>query len=129
MMQMGVKYGCEVEDVITSFAIQCRGWKSVFIKPERAGFVGVAPTTLLQSLVQQKRWLEGQVKIFFSNYCPILYGYKKVSFGLQLCYCHYSLGAPNSLALLYFVAVPSLCLLRGISLFPKVTEILISWTN
>ncbi|KAF3449304.1 hypothetical protein FNV43_RR10032 [Rhamnella rubrinervis] len=120
--EMGVKYGCAVEDVITGFAIQCRGWKSVFIKPERAGFVGLAPTKLLQSLIQQERWLGGQVQFFFSKYCPILYGYKKVSFGLQLCYCHYALGAPNSLALLYFVAVPSLCLLKGISLFPKLSN-------
>ncbi|KAF3451896.1 hypothetical protein FNV43_RR07992 [Rhamnella rubrinervis] len=120
--EMGLKYGCAVEDIITGLAIQCRGWKSVYFKPERAGFVGVAPTTLLQSLVQHKRWSEGHFQIFLSKHCALLYGYKRVSIGLQLCYCLCSLWAPNCLASLYFAAVPSLCLVRRISLFPKLSD-------
>nr|XP_048337139.1 cellulose synthase-like protein E2 isoform X2 [Ziziphus jujuba var. spinosa] len=117
--EMGLKYGCPVEDILTGLCIQYRGWKSVYFNPERPGFLGVAPTTLLQSLVQHKRWSEGDFEIFL-RYCPFLYGHKKISLGLQLTYCLYLLLAPNSLATLYYVTVPSLCLLRGISLFPQV---------
>ncbi|RVW87227.1 Cellulose synthase-like protein E6 [Vitis vinifera] len=118
--EMGVKYDCAVEDVITGFSIQCRGWKSVYVNPERKGFLGVAPTTLLQSLVQHKRWSEGHLQMFLSRHCPLIYGHKKVPLKLQLAYSIYNLWAAYSLAMLCYAAVPSLCLLGGISLFPEI---------
>ncbi|KAB1221657.1 Cellulose synthase-like protein E6 [Morella rubra] len=104
-------------------AIQCRGWRSIYFNPKRAGFLGLAPTTLLQSLVQNKRWSEGDFQIFASRYCPFVYGYGKIPVKLQLSYCTYLLWAPNCLASLYYAAVPSLCLLRGISLFPEFSNL------
>ncbi|KAG6641948.1 hypothetical protein CIPAW_09G109200 [Carya illinoinensis] len=74
--EVGLKYGCPVEDVLSGLAIHCRGWRSIYFNPERKGFLGLPPTTLLQSLVQHQRRSE----------------------------------------------VPSLCLLRGISLFPKISS-------
>ena len=119
-LQMGLKYGCPVEDIVTGLAIQCRGWRSIYFNPERKAFLGVAPTTLLQSLVQHKRWSEGDFQIFASRYSPFVMGYKKIPLKLQLSYCYFLLWAANCLATLYYVVVPSLCLLRGISLFPEV---------
>ncbi|XP_059596226.1 cellulose synthase-like protein E6 isoform X2 [Vitis vinifera] len=121
--EMGLKYGCSVEDIITGLSIQCRGWKSISFSPERKGFVGVAPTTLLQSLIQHKRWSEGNFQIFLSRYCPLLYGHKRIPLELQFSYCPYLLWAPNCLPTLYYVAVPSLCLLGGISLFPEISSL------
>ncbi|XAR53883.1 Cellulose synthase (UDP-forming) [Bertholletia excelsa] len=46
--EVGVKYGCPLEDIITGLSIQCRGWKSIYFNPEREAFSGVAPMTLLQ---------------------------------------------------------------------------------
>ena len=119
-LQMGLKYGCPVEDVLTGLSIQCRGWKSIYFTPERKAFLGVAPTTLLQSLIQHKRWSEGDFQIFLSSYCPFTYGHKRIPLKLQISYCIFLLWAPNCLPTLYYVAIPSLCLLKGISLFPKV---------
>ncbi|KAL4628052.1 hypothetical protein ACB092_05G209700 [Castanea dentata] len=121
---IGLKYDCAVEDVLTGIAMQCRGWRSIYFTPERKGFLGVAPTTLLQSLVQHKRWSEGDFHIFASRHCPFVLGYKKIPLKLQLTYCMNLLWAANCLATLYYVIVPSLCLLRGISLFPEITN---SW--
>nr|POE46283.1 cellulose synthase-like protein e6 [Quercus suber] len=121
---MGLKYGCPVEDIVTGLAIQCRGWRSIYFNPERKGFLGVAPATLLQSLVQLKRWSEGDFQIFASRYSPFVMGYKKIPLKLQLSYCYFLLWAANCLATLYYVVVPSLCLLRGISLFPEIAN---SW--
>ncbi|XP_059437213.1 cellulose synthase-like protein E6 [Corylus avellana] len=120
--EMGLKYGCAVEDVLTGLAIHCRGWRSIYFNPERKGFLGVAPTTLLQSLVQLKRWSEGDFQIFASRYCPFVHGYKKTPLKHQLSYCIYLLWAPTCLPTLYYVVVPSLCLLRGISLFPEISN-------
>ncbi|KAM4101591.1 hypothetical protein ACB094_05G155000 [Castanea mollissima] len=122
--EMGLKYGCPVEDIITGLAIQCRGWRSIYFNPKRKGFLGVAPTTLLQSLVQHKRWSEGDFQIFASRYSPFVMGYKKIPLKLQFSYCYFLLWAANCLATLYYVVVPSLCLLRGISLFPEISN---SW--
>ena len=92
----------------------------MYFNPERKGFLGVAPTTLLQSLVQHKRWSEGNLQIFLSRHCPLIFGYRKVPLKLQLSYSIYNLRAAYYLAMLYYVAVPYLCLLGGISLFPEV---------
>ncbi|KAF6136221.1 hypothetical protein GIB67_001630 [Kingdonia uniflora] len=124
VLQMGLKYGCPVEDIISGLAIQCRGWKSVYYNPDRKAFLGVAPITLNQSLMQHKRWSEGMFQIAFSSYCcPFTYGYGNIRLGLQMGYCVYCLWAPNSFPVIYYVVVPPLCLLNGISLFPKVSSI------
>ncbi|KAH7544539.1 hypothetical protein JRO89_XS15G0182700 [Xanthoceras sorbifolium] len=115
----GLKYGCPVEDVITGLSIQCKGWKSVYFNPETKAFIGVAPITLPQTLVQHKRWAEGNFLILLSKYSPAWYALGKISFGLQLGYCHYSFWAPSCFATLYFSIVPSLYLLKGTPLFPQ----------
>ncbi|GMN71610.1 hypothetical protein TIFTF001_054621 [Ficus carica] len=116
---MGLMYGCPVEDILTGLVIHCRGWRSVCFSPQRKGFLGAAPTTLLQTLVQHKRWTDGDLQIFLSRYCPLLLGYKKIPLRHQLSYLPYLLWAANCLPLLYYAIAPSLCLLRGISLFPQ----------
>lgn len=119
---MGLKYGCPVEDVITGLSIQSNGWKSVYYNPQRKAFLGVAPTSLHQVLVQHKRWSEGDFQIMLSKYSPAWYAIGKISLGLQMGYCSYCLWAPNCLATLYYSIIPSLYLLKGIPLFPKVTQ-------
>ncbi|CAH9087413.1 unnamed protein product [Cuscuta epithymum] len=121
--QMGLVYGCPVEDIVTGLTIQCRGWKSVYYNPnKRASFLGIAPNTLEVALVQHKRWSEGMFQIFISKYCPFTYGYQKIKLAAQMGYCCYLLWAPVSIPILYYVIVPPLCLLHNISLFPKVTN-------
>lgn len=119
---MGVKYGCPVEDVITGLSIQTRGWKSVYFNPERKAFLGVATTTLPQTLVQHKRWSAGDFLILLSSYSPAWYARGKISFCLQLGYCCYCLWAPNCFATLYYTIIPSLYMLKGISLFPEASS-------
>ncbi|KAL5802183.1 hypothetical protein ACOSQ4_030488 [Xanthoceras sorbifolium] len=121
--EMGLVYGCAVEDIVTGLTIQCRGWKSMYYNPKREALLGVAPTTLDIALVQFKRWSEGMFQIFFSKYCPFIYGHGKIKLGAQMGYCIYLLWATLSLPTLFYVIVPPLCLLHGISLFPKVSSL------
>ncbi|KAG8365161.1 hypothetical protein BUALT_Bualt18G0075500 [Buddleja alternifolia] len=121
--EMGLKYGCPVEDVITGFSIQCRGWKSIYSNPERKGFLGVSGTTLDQTLVQHKRWSEGDLQIMLSKFSPIWYGLGKIDFGLIMGYSTYCLWSPNCFATLYYSMIPSICLLKGVSLFPQVSSL------
>ncbi|KAK7320312.1 hypothetical protein VNO77_29674 [Canavalia gladiata] len=120
--EMGAIYGCLVEDVITGLYIQLQGWKSVYYNPPRKAFFGIAPTTLLQALVQQKRWAQGEFQIFLSKHSPMLYGHGKIDLGLQLGYCHYNFWAITCFPILYYSIIPSLYLLEGIPLFPKMSS-------
>ncbi|CAI8593989.1 unnamed protein product [Vicia faba] len=120
--EMGLKYGCPVEDVITGLSIQSKGWKSVYYNPPRKAFLGVASTSLLEVLIQHKRWSEGDFQILFSKYSPAWYAFGKISFGLQMGYCSYCLWPANCLPILYYSIFPSLYLLKGIPLFPKVSS-------
>ncbi|KAJ1410808.1 Nucleotide-diphospho-sugar transferase [Sesbania bispinosa] len=120
--EVGAKYGCLVEDVITGLSMQLQGWKSVYYNPPKKAFYGFATTNLLQTLVQQKRWAEGELQIFLSKYNPLWYGHGKISLGLQMGYCYYNLWATTCLPKLYYSIIPSLYLLKGIPLFPKMSS-------
>lgn len=117
---MGLVYGCAVEDIVTGLSIQCRGWKSIYYNPKREAFLGVAPTTLDISLLQFTRWSEGLFHVFFSKYCPFIYGHGKIKLGAQMGYSIYLLWATLSLPTIYYMVVPPLYLLHGFSFFPKV---------
>ncbi|XP_052167114.1 cellulose synthase-like protein E1 [Oryza glaberrima] len=117
---IGVKYGFPAEDIITGLAIHCRGWESAFINPKRAAFLGLAPSTLAQNILQHKRWSEGNLTIFLSKYCSFLFGHGKIKLQLQMGYCICGLWAANSLPTLYYVVIPSLGLVKGTPLFPQI---------
>ncbi|KAK3155139.1 hypothetical protein QOZ80_2BG0199360 [Eleusine coracana subsp. coracana] len=121
-IEKGVRYGCPLEDVITGLQIQCRGWRSVYYNPARKGFLGMAPTSLGQILVQHKRWTEGFLQISLSKYSPFVLGHKKIRVGLQMGYSVCGFWALNSFPTLYYVTVPSLCFLNGASLFPAISS-------
>ncbi|XP_051135628.1 LOW QUALITY PROTEIN: cellulose synthase-like protein E1 [Andrographis paniculata] len=120
--EMGVKYGCLVEDMLTGLSIQSRGWKSVYFNPKRTAFLGLATTTLEQTLVQHKRWSEGDLQIFLSRHNPVWIGLGRISVGLMMGYSVYFLWALNCFATLYYSVIPSLYLLKGIALFPQVSS-------
>uniref|UniRef100_A0A0E0K4P1 Uncharacterized protein n=1 Tax=Oryza punctata TaxID=4537 RepID=A0A0E0K4P1_ORYPU len=121
-IEKGVRYGCPLEDVITGLQIQCRGWRSVYYNPERKGFLGMTPTSVGQILVLYKRWTEGFIQISLSRYSPFLLGRGKIKLGLQMGYSVCGFWALNSFPTLYYVTIPSLCFLNGISLFPERTS-------
>ncbi|KAH9290261.1 hypothetical protein KI387_034378, partial [Taxus chinensis] len=116
--QVGMVYGCAVEDLLTGFVIQCRGWKSVYCLPKRNAFEGLAPANLNDTLIQHKRWAAGVFEIFVSKFCPFLYGINRISIAQRMCYGFWSLWAPSCLHTLCYGLVPALCTLSGTSLFP-----------
>ncbi|KAG2394786.1 Cellulose synthase-like protein [Vigna angularis] len=120
--EMGLQYGCSVEDVMTGLSIKCRGWKSVFYNPQRKAFLGVAPNTLPEALVQHKRWSEGGFQILLSKHSPAWYAYGLISPGLQMAYCYYHLWVFICWPTVYYCIIPSLYLLKGIPLFPQMSS-------
>ncbi|KAM0887864.1 hypothetical protein ACQ4PT_028715 [Festuca glaucescens] len=84
--------------------------------------MGVGPSTLAQTLLQHKRWSEGNLSIFLSKDCPFLFGHGKIKLRHQMGYCIHGLWATNSVPTLYYVIIPSLALLKGTPLFPEITS-------
>nr|GLL38693.1 cellulose synthase-like protein E1 [Ipomoea trifida] len=118
--EIGMKYGCLVEDVLTGYAILCKGWKSVYFSPGRKAFLGLTGTTLDQVLLQQKRWSEGGFQTLFTKYSPLG---KFFNIGLTFSYLPFSLWAPDCLPVLCYSIIPSLYLLKGVPLFPQVSSV------
>ncbi|XP_047313058.1 cellulose synthase-like protein E1 [Impatiens glandulifera] len=121
--EIGVLYGCPTEDVVTGANIQSKGWKSKYFNPPdaRKGFLGAACTTLLHDLVQNKRWSEGNLMTALSKWSPLFHG-GKLPVILRLQYSSFNLWCFHSFATLYYVTVPSFCLLQRISLFPEISS-------
>ncbi|KAL9316753.1 hypothetical protein ACSQ67_017754 [Phaseolus vulgaris] len=121
--KIGSIYGCLVEDVITGLQMHAHGWKSVYYNPSISAFSGVAPTSLLHTLVQLKRWGEGHMQLTLSRFRPKWYGDQKINICLLLGYWHHNFFAITSLSVLYYSIIPSLYILKGVSLFPKISSL------
>ncbi|KAK9155236.1 hypothetical protein Sjap_002716 [Stephania japonica] len=119
---MGLMYGCAVEDVFTGLVFHSRGWKSVFCSPERKAYLGLAPPNTNDTLIQHKRWSTGLLEVFLSDYCPWTHGVGRLKLGQIMCYSFYTLWALWCLPMLVYAFVPPLALAKGISLFPEVSN-------
>ncbi|RWR81913.1 cellulose synthase-like protein E6 isoform X1 [Cinnamomum micranthum f. kanehirae] len=120
--QMGLMYGCPVEDVYTGLALHSRGWRSVYLTPERKAFLGLVPQNTNDTLIQYKRWSSGLLQVFFSHLCPFTHGIGRLKWGQIMCYTFYTFWAPWSLPILCYALLPPLAMVNGISLFPKVSD-------
>ncbi|KAL5552418.1 hypothetical protein UlMin_002594 [Ulmus minor] len=120
--KIGLRYGALVEDVFTSYRLQCEGWKSIFCNPEKAAFYGDAPISLVDVLNQNVRWSIGLHEMTFSKYCPLTFGICYMGILMGFAYAHYSLWPIWSIPMAIYAFLPSLALLNGVSIFPKVSE-------
>lgn len=120
--EVGMIYGCAVEDVLTGFVIQCRGWKSIYCNPRRNAFLGCVPNNLIDTLIQQKRWAVGMLELCVCKFCPYVHGIQRTPISQRMCYSFFSLWSLSSMFILFYGLIPGLCMLRGLSLFPKVSS-------
>ena len=119
-LEVGMIYGCAVEDTLTGFVIQSRGWKSIYYTPSRKAFLGGAPVNLNDTLIQIKRWSAGFLEFFLSKFCPYVYGIQRTRIAQRMSYGVFCLWAPSSLYILCYGLFPALFMLNGVSLFRKV---------
>ena len=128
--QVGFLYDSVVEDVMTGTRLHCRGWNSVYYNPPRPQFLGSAPINLNDVLVQYKRWSSGLLEIAFSRYSPLPYGIMSGHSILHTMCLSYPASMPFYCVFgLCYATVPQLCLLNGISLYPKVKQNSVSELN
>ncbi|KAL7159880.1 hypothetical protein ABFS83_01G056700 [Erythranthe nasuta] len=120
--KLGFRYGSLVEDYYTGYRLQCEGWRSVFCDPKRPAFLGDVPISLNDVLSQTKRWSIGLLEVGFSKYSPITFGVNAMGILMAQAYAHYAFWPVWSIPITIYAFAPSLALLQGIPIFPKVRD-------
>ncbi|XXG68774.1 hypothetical protein AAC387_Pa06g1783 [Persea americana] len=120
--EMGLRYGCAVEDVFTGMVLHSSGWQSVFFSPERKAYLGFPPVNTNDTLIQHKRWSTGLLEIFLSDYCPWTHGVGRLKLGQIMCYSFYTLWALWCLPMLCYALLPPLAMVNGVPIFPKASD-------
>ncbi|CAK9315546.1 unnamed protein product [Citrullus colocynthis] len=121
--KIGWMYGSTTEDVLTGLVIQKRGWRSVYIALNPPAFLGCAPSQLVTSLTQQKRWASGFLQVLFSKHCPIfgsLFG--NLQFKQCAAYLWILTWGLRSILELSYALLPPYCLITNSRFFPTMEE-------
>ncbi|KAL2236733.1 UNVERIFIED_CONTAM: Cellulose synthase-like protein G3 [Sesamum indicum] len=120
--KMGFRYGSLVEDYYTGYRLQSEGWQSIFCDPSRPAFLGSVPISFNDALNQNKRWYIGLLEMGFSRYSPSTFGIRAIGVLMGQCYAYYAFSAIWSFPITIYAFLPSLALLQGIPIFPKVYQ-------
>ncbi|RVW14921.1 Cellulose synthase-like protein G3 [Vitis vinifera] len=120
--QWAPRYGSLVEDMYTSYMLQCEGWKSIFCHPKRPAFLGNSPTNFHDFLNQTRRWSIGLLEVAFCKYSPITYGTRTINLLSGLCFAYYSFWPIWSIPITIYAFLPQLALLNYVSIFPKMSD-------
>uniref|UniRef100_A0A0D6QW26 Glycosyltransferase 2-like domain-containing protein n=1 Tax=Araucaria cunninghamii TaxID=56994 RepID=A0A0D6QW26_ARACU len=120
--EVGWMYGSTVEDVMTGLKVHSLGWRSIYYRPQQPSFMGRAPDSGPDSLVQQKRWATGLLEICFSRLSPFLGKKRKLIMRQRMVYASIVLSPLYSVAALCYSLLPAFCLLSGTSFLPKIHE-------
>ncbi|CAA6665751.1 unnamed protein product [Spirodela intermedia] len=121
-LQMGFRYGSIVEDFNTGYELHCEGWESVFCHPQRAAFLGEMPININNVLNQLKRWCVGFLEVAFSKHSPVVYGIRKASLPMGMCYSMISLWGIWCFPIMVYSVLPQMALAHQIPLFPKALD-------
>ncbi|KAK3429396.1 hypothetical protein EUGRSUZ_E00821 [Eucalyptus grandis] len=120
--EVGFKYGSVAEDFFTSFALHCKGWKSVYCRPSQPQFLGASTTNLNDLLVQVTRWSSGLAQVGFSRFSPPIYGPWRMSILQSMCYTELAFFPLYCLPLCCLATIPQICLFNGVPIYPEVSS-------
>ncbi|KAE8022570.1 hypothetical protein FH972_008360 [Carpinus fangiana] len=121
--EVGFLYASVTEDYLTGLTLHCKGWTSVYHDPPWPQFLGSCTTNLNDLLIQGTRWSSGLLEVGLSNFSPLIYGPPRMSLLESMCYGELAFSPLCFLPLWCFATIPQLCLLNGIPLYPKVSNL------
>ncbi|XP_065863130.1 cellulose synthase-like protein G2 [Euphorbia lathyris] len=121
-VQVGFLYKSVVEDYFTGLMLHCKGWTSILCDPSRPSFLGSGTTNLNDTLVQNTRWNCGLMEVTMSRFSPLIYGLSRMPLLQTMCYGFFALQPLYCFPLWCFATLPQLYLLKGISIYPKVSS-------
>ncbi|KZV48204.1 hypothetical protein F511_10790 [Dorcoceras hygrometricum] len=120
--EIGYSYECLLESTFTGYLMHCKGWKSVYLYPNRPCFLGSATIDMKDALIQLMKWASGLVQVGLSRFSPLTYGMSRMSVLQSMCYGYFAFSHFSSIACLLYGIVPQLCFLAGVPLYPEATN-------
>ncbi|KAL9225204.1 hypothetical protein vseg_001153 [Gypsophila vaccaria] len=120
--EVGFRYKSVVEDVMTSLALQRKGWRSVYLDPKRPEFLGSSTTNLNDLLTQGSRWSAGLLEIGLSKYNSLIKTPSKMTIPQKMVSSWITMYPLDFLYVLSFAVLPPVCFFYGIPLYPKVLD-------
>ncbi|XP_058782757.1 cellulose synthase-like protein G1 [Vicia villosa] len=120
--EVGFSYGILLESTMTGYLLHCRGWKSAYLYPKTPCFLGCAPIDIKEGMLQLVKWLSELCLLAVSKYSPFTYGFSRMSTIHNFIYCSMSISSMYAIGFILYGCVPQLCFLKGIPVFPKVTD-------
>lgn len=121
--QIGYSYDSLLESSFTGYLLHTKGWKSVYLYPNRPCFLGCTTIDMKDALVQLMKWSSGLLQVGISRYNPLVYGASRMSILQSMCYAYFMYTPFLSIAFLIYGTIPQLCLLNGVALYPTVSLI------
>ncbi|KAL1535719.1 cellulose synthase-like protein G2 [Salvia divinorum] len=120
--EIGYSYDCLLESTFTGYLMHSKGWKSVYLYPDRPCFLGCTTIDMKDALVQLMKWASGLVQVGLSRFSPLTYGISRMPLPQALCYGFFAFSHFISVACFLYGTVAPLCFFYGIPLYPKVTS-------
>ncbi|KAL5861432.1 hypothetical protein ACOSQ4_002728 [Xanthoceras sorbifolium] len=118
-----VVYGSAVEDNLIGLMIHTRGWKSAYCNTDPPAFLGCAPSSSIEAMIQQKRWCTGLTEILFSKNNPISCTLAaNLQFRQCLAYLFFQFWGLCSIPELCYAALPANCIITDSNFLPKFQE-------
>ncbi|KAL5865233.1 hypothetical protein ACOSQ3_002747 [Xanthoceras sorbifolium] len=115
-----VVYGSAVEDNLIGLMIHTRGWKSAYCNTDPPAFLGCAPSSSIEAMIQQKRWCTGLTEILFSKNNPISCTLAaNLQFRQCLAYLFFQFWGLCSIPELCYAALPANCIITDSNFLPK----------
>ncbi|XP_020524515.1 cellulose synthase-like protein H2 isoform X2 [Amborella trichopoda] len=119
--QVGWVYGSSTEDLLLSLKLFSTGWRSVYCTPQPPAFLGCAPSSGPETLLQQRRWAAGQLELFVGRHSPLLSTITK-KLEIRQCLAFLSIWALRPIPEIFYSILPALSLLTNTHFMPKFPE-------
>ncbi|KAI3790696.1 hypothetical protein L2E82_03929 [Cichorium intybus] len=120
--QIGYSYSSLLESSFTGYLLHTKGWKSVYLYPNRPCFLGCTTIDMKDAMVQLMKWSSGLLQVGFSKFNPLVYGASRMSILQSMCYAYFMYSPFLSIAFLLYGTISPLCLLNGVSLYPQASN-------
>ncbi|KAL8088060.1 hypothetical protein AgCh_037994 [Apium graveolens] len=121
--EVGWKYGSQAEDLLTGIGIHSKGWRSMYCTTNPASFMGCAPSTGPDTMIQTKRWATGLLEVLLSSNTPILATIKgNLQIRQCLAYMWLLSWGLRSIPELVYSLLPAYCIITGSHFLPKANE-------
>ncbi|KVH54444.1 Cellulose synthase, partial [Cynara cardunculus var. scolymus] len=114
-----------IDSLKSRYLLHTRGWKSVYLYPNRPCFLGCTTIDMKDAMVQLMKWSSGLLQVGLSRFNPLVYGASRMSILQTMCYAYFMYTPLLAIAFLLYGTIPQFCLLKGVAF----GDTIVTWWN